>query len=162
RADRRGPQGEGVEGDLCAGRRHADDVRQRTEPGQGPARRVRGEAGVRVYCHHVQAREALNGSCLAWPTGRLSVPRPAEWTGRGGQEVYRPLPHTPCPPSSDRPSPIAQSPMTSWLSQVDACPHRGGAGWQGGGEPMGRCGEPLMSGGSPHQVLLLLIVTTPW
>ena len=58
RAYGRGPEGEGVEGDLCPGRRHADDVRQRTEPGQGPASRVRGEDRVRAYFHHVQARRA--------------------------------------------------------------------------------------------------------
>ena len=53
-------KGKAVEGDLCPGRRHAGNLRQRTEPGQGPARRVRGKEWVRVCPHHVQAREALN------------------------------------------------------------------------------------------------------
>ena len=58
------PKGEGVEGDLCPGRRHADDVRQRTEPGRGPARRVRGKEWVRVCPHHVQAREPLRAPSI--------------------------------------------------------------------------------------------------
>ena len=46
------------------GRRHADGVRQRIEPEQGPARRVRGNEWVWVCPHHVRAREALNGNSL--------------------------------------------------------------------------------------------------
>jgi hypothetical protein len=30
--------------------------------------------GFRAYFHYVQAREALNGSCLAWPAGQARVP----------------------------------------------------------------------------------------
>src|SRR5262245_15311787 len=64
-----------MEGDLCPGRRHADDLRQRTEPGQGPARRIRGKEWIRVCSHHVQAREALKGDCLGRPVGGLAPPQ---------------------------------------------------------------------------------------
>src|SRR6516165_12031825 len=63
----RSPKWEGVEGRLCPGRQHADDVRQRTGPGQEPARRVRGSEWVRVCLHLVPAREAVNGDRLGWP-----------------------------------------------------------------------------------------------
>ena len=57
-------KGKAWQGILCPERRHADGVRQRTEPGQGPARRVRGNEWVWVCPHHVRAREALNGNSL--------------------------------------------------------------------------------------------------
>ena len=70
--------GEGVAGNLCPGRRHADGVRQRPEPGQGPAHRVRGNEWVWVCPHHVQAREALNGNSLGWPAGGPAPPQAAQ------------------------------------------------------------------------------------
>jgi hypothetical protein len=57
---RMGRQKETVEGNLFAGRRHADDMRQRAEPGQRPARHVRDEGGLGVCFHYVQASETLN------------------------------------------------------------------------------------------------------
>ena len=53
------------------------DLRQRTEPGQGPARRVRGQEWVWVCPHHVHARDALNGNCLSWPAGGPAPPQAA-------------------------------------------------------------------------------------
>ena len=64
--------GEGVAGDLAL---DGDtlSVRQRTEPGQGPARRVRGNEWVWVCPHHVRAREALNGNSLGCSISRSFV-----------------------------------------------------------------------------------------
>ena len=66
----RGPKREGVEGDLCRGGRHADNLRQRAEPEKGPARRVRGKKRVRVCSHYIQALKALRRSDLRYLNGR--------------------------------------------------------------------------------------------
>jgi uncharacterized protein (TIGR03067 family) len=50
---KRGTKREGMEGDLCRGRRHADNLRQRAEPEEGPARRIRGKKRVWVCSHYV-------------------------------------------------------------------------------------------------------------
>jgi uncharacterized protein (TIGR03067 family) len=65
-----GPKGEGLEGNLCCGRRHADNLRQRAEPEEGPACRVRGKKRVRVCPHYVQARKASRHLNLLYLNGR--------------------------------------------------------------------------------------------
>ena len=62
------------------------DMRQRTEPGQGPARGVRGKAGLRVCPHHVQARDAMTRTRLAWRVGSGMLHSPALEGGHGEAE----------------------------------------------------------------------------
>ena len=46
-------KGKAWKGIYALGRRHAENMRQRTEPGQGPALHVRSKEWVRVCLHHV-------------------------------------------------------------------------------------------------------------
>ena len=59
------PQGKYVEGDLRAGWRHAENMRQRTQHDQEPAGRIRGKEWVWLCAHQFHTREALNRNCLS-------------------------------------------------------------------------------------------------
>src|SRR3954454_17230446 len=56
---------ERVERDIRLRRRHADNLRKRTKPGERAARCVRGEGRVRACSHHAQTREALNDAATS-------------------------------------------------------------------------------------------------